>query len=77
MQVTKLPHPLFDKSETLKIIDSLRAAVESGQIKSFAAVGIEPDGNTLLWTSCVQHTTRLEVIGAIAHLLTQYSTGEV
>lgn len=63
---------VVDKSDALDVIDSLRAAIESGQIKAFACVGIEPDHNTRMWSSSTAMTSRLEMIGAMTHLLHCY-----
>lgn len=71
-KVLSLVQPVQDKTEALAVIDNLRAAVESGEIKAFACVGIEPDHCTQAWSSCTQHTTRLEMIGAMYHLLHSY-----
>lgn len=70
--VLSLTRPVQDKSEALAVIDSLRAAVESGEIKAFACVGIEPDQSTKMWASCTRRTTRLEMIGAMFHMLHSY-----
>lgn len=72
--VLSLVQPVHDKSEALVVIDSLRAAVESGEIKAFACVGIEPNHNTQMWASSTQPTTRLELIGAMHHLLHSYES---
>lgn len=71
-KVLSLVQPVQDKSDALAVIDSLRAAVESGEIKAFACVGIEPDHSTKAWQACTQQTTRLEMIGAMYHLLHSY-----
>lgn len=72
--VLSLVQPAHDKSEALAVIDSLRVAVESGEIKAFACVGIEPSHNTQMWASSTQPTTRLELIGAMHHLLHSYES---
>lgn len=54
----------------LEVIEDLRAKVESGEIKAFAAVGIASDHATYRWQSTCQHTTKLELLGAVTHLLT-------
>lgn len=72
--VLSLVQPVHDKSEALAVIDSLRAAVESGEVKAFACVGIEPNHNTQMWASSTQPTSRLELIGAMHHLLHSYES---
>jgi hypothetical protein len=57
------------KEDALAVIDSLRKAVEEGQIVAFAAVGIEPDDCTRMWCASVKKTTRLKMAGAITTLL--------
>lgn len=56
----------------LEVLESLRLAIVSGQIKAFAAVGIEPDHCTRMWSAQVQPTTKLEMIGAMTTLLHNY-----
>lgn len=68
-KVLSLAQPVVDMKDALETLDSLRAAVESGQIKAFACVGIEPDHTTRMWSSTTTPTTRLEMIGAMAQLL--------
>lgn len=68
--------PLGDKSAALEIVESLRQAVESGQIKAFACVGIEPDHSARMWSACTLPTTRLEMIGAITSLQHSYIDGD-
>ncbi|WP_026641121.1 hypothetical protein [Bordetella petrii] len=68
--------PVGDKSAALEVVESLRRAVESGQIKAFACAGIEPDHCTRMWSSCTLPTTRLEMIGAITSLQHCYIAGE-
>lgn len=70
-RVLSLAAPVVDMKDALETLDSLRRAVESGQIKAFACVGIEPDHTTRVWSSTTLRTTRLEMIGAMAQL--QYS----
>lgn len=70
--VLSLTRPVQDKTEALAVVDSLRAAVESGEIKAFACVGIEHGHNTQMWASSTKPTTQLELIGAMYHLLHSY-----
>lgn len=64
--------PPESKEDALAIIDSLRKAVEEGQIIAFATVGIEPDDCTKMWASTIKKTTRLKMIGAITQLQHSY-----
>lgn len=75
MKVATLP--VCDKSAALDVLDNLRRAVEAGQIKAFACVGIAPDHTTLLWSSSTLPTTKLEMSGALAHLQHCYIMGDV
>lgn len=67
-KVLSLAQPVVDMADALDVLDDLRRAVESGQIKAFACVGIEPDHCTRMWSSSTKPTTRLELIGAMAQL---------
>lgn len=57
------------KQQLLEVLDSLRQAVESGEVVAFAAVGIEADDCTRQWSGCTQGVTNLRMIGAVARLL--------
>lgn len=61
--------PVDDKSDALEVLDDLRAKIESGEIKAFAAVGIAQDHTTYRWQSTTKPTTKLEILGAAVHLL--------
>ena len=71
-KLLSLKQPEMDTSQALAVIDSLREAVISGQIKAFACVGTAKDHSTSEWMACTAPTTRLEVIGAMAHQLHIY-----
>jgi hypothetical protein len=71
-KVLSLAAPVVDKSDALEVLDDLRAAVERGEIIAFACVGIEPDDCTQIWSSSTKPTTRLKIIGAMAHMLHSY-----
>ena len=70
--VLSIAPKVVDKSDALEVLDSLRAAIEDGQIKAFACVGIEPDNCTRMWSSSTEPTSRLEMIGAMYHMLHCY-----
>ncbi len=70
--VLKLVKPPMDYTEAARIIDDLKAKLLSGEIKAFVAVGIEPDHQSMMWSVCTEHTSRLEIMGAIAHLQNSY-----
>ena len=74
MKVIAIGRP--DVSEALATAESLRKDIESGKIKAFAAVGIQPDHETRIWCASAIKTTRLEMIGAMHHLLHCYECGE-
>jgi len=60
----------------LEVLDGLRNAVLSGQVISFAAVGVEPDDTTRMWASSTTPVSRLRMIGALAHMHHAYMHGE-
>ena len=61
----------------LATIDNLREACDSGLLKAFCAVGIEHDDATRMWTDQSNHTTRLQMLGALQHLLLSYWNDEI
>ena len=71
-KVLSIAAPVVDMTDALAVLDSLRAAVEAGEIVAFACVGIEPDDCTRMWSSATRPTTRLKIIGAMAHMLHSY-----
>lgn len=71
-----IPLEASNKSDALEVIDTLRAAVESGEIVAFACVGIEPDDCTRMWSSATKKVTRLRMMGAMYNLLHHYTNGE-
>lgn len=64
-----------DNRDALEVLDTLRAAVESGEVIAFACVGIEPDDCTRMWSSATKKVTRLRMMGAIHNLLHYYTMG--
>jgi hypothetical protein len=70
------PVASLDIAQAIKVIDDLRARVESGEVKAFAAVGITPEHETMMWASCTKKTTRLEMMGAISNLQHCYNHGD-
>lgn len=71
-KLLSLKQPAMDTAQALAVVDSLRDAIASGQIKAFACVGISKDHSTSEWMACTASTTRLEMIGAMAHQLHIY-----
>jgi hypothetical protein len=67
-----IPLSCATTTEALKTIDSLKEAIESGEIVGFAAVGIEPNDNTRMWTTTTMPISRLRMIGAMYHLLASF-----
>lgn len=63
-------------ANALGVLDDLREAVIAGRVVAFAAVGIEPDDTTRMWSSCTADVSRLRVMGAMSHMLHMYSHGE-
>lgn len=66
------PVETVDKTKlarTLEVLDILRADLESGRLKAFAAVGIASDHTTFRYQAFAAHTTRLELLGACQTLL--------
>jgi hypothetical protein len=72
MKVVSLP--TVDTKAALEVLDTLRQAVESGEIIAFCAVGIEPDDCTRMWSSSTKSVTRLRMQGAISNLLFHYQS---
>ena len=71
-----LQHPrAADVSECLAAVDALRAGIVSGEIVGFAAVGITPTDDTVAYTGCVGHVTRLRTMGAVSYLLACLHSG--
>ena len=68
-----IPLPVVDKTAALEVLDTLRKAVEDGEIVAFCAVGIEPDDCTRMWSSSVKPVTRLRMIGALTNLMHCYT----
>lgn len=62
--------------KALGVIDDLRQAVLDGRVVAFAAVGIEPDDTTRMWSSCTADVSRLRVMGAMSHMSHMYAHGE-
>lgn len=60
------------KQDALDVVESLKQAIESGQLVAFAAVGIEENDNTSIWSSSTRPVSRLRMIGAMHHMLHSY-----
>lgn len=73
LTLCRLPQEAATTEEALAVIDALREAVASGEIVAVAAVGIERDDVTRLWTTTTRPVTRLRIIGAMHHMLHTYS----
>lgn len=71
-----VPMEPLDVAGALEVLDSLREAVKSGDIKAFACVGISRDHETLAWLSSTTRTTRLEFYGGISWLLNGLMNGD-
>jgi D-Tyr-tRNAtyr deacylase len=67
-----VPLTTDDKSTALEVLDTLRSAIEKGEVVAFCAVGIEPDDCTRMWASSTKKVTRLRMIGALTHLTHSY-----
>jgi len=74
--VFRLVNQAVDMSDALEVLDDLRRALEAGEIKAFACVGIEPDMGTKFWYASTKTTRRLEVIGALTNALHCYLDDE-
>lgn len=68
-KILQLVKPADSTVNMLETVDALRKVVESGEIKAFSAVGIQPDHQLLLWTARSAPTTHLEMVGACSRLL--------
>jgi hypothetical protein len=65
-----------NKQVALEVIESLRLAIENGEIVAFAAVGIEEDDCTRMWSSSTRPVTRLRMMGAMYNLLHTFNDDE-
>ena len=61
-----------DMTGALSSLDDLRAMVASGEVQMFCAVGIEKDDSTRMWIGSCGSKTKLQLIGALTHLLLSY-----
>lgn len=68
-KILQLVNPADSTADMLEVVDTLRKAIEAGEIKAFSAVGIQPDHQLLLWTARSAPTTHLEMLGACSRLL--------
>ena len=69
MRLLKKP---VDRESALRTLDDLREHIADGRVIAFAAVGIEPNGDTRRWTAATDHCSKLQVIGAMYHMLHCY-----
>lgn len=64
------------KKDALEVLETLRVAVEAGEIVAFAAVGIEVDDTTRAW-ACANGKTRLQLLGAISNLMLGFHVSHI
>jgi hypothetical protein len=62
--------------DAVAIAKDLLAKCESGQIVTFAAVGVDRSDGTFMWLGG-GNKTRLQVLGAICNLLLHYWSGDI
>jgi hypothetical protein len=75
VRIVPIPLPTSTKEDALAVIEDLRVAIESGEIIAFAAVGVEPDDCTRMWSTSTRPVTRLRMMGAMHNLLHHYTDG--
>ena len=76
MKVVELP--TVDRAEALRVVDTLRADLESGKIVAFCAVGIEKDDGTMMWLANVgKAKTNLQMLGAVENLKFHFWSGDI
>jgi len=63
------------REDALEAARSLVTALENGEIVAFAAVGIEADDCTRMWSGSSRPVTRLRMMGAMYNLLNHYANG--
>lgn len=64
--ITDVPEPqTADTEKMIDVLDNLRDQVLSGEITSFAAVGIRPDNSTAMWAASAGDAQPLQLLGAI------------
>lgn len=61
------------REDALEAAKSLVVALEKGEIVAFAAVGIEADDCTRMWSGSSRPVTRLRLMGAMYNLLNHYT----
>ena len=61
------------REDALEAARLLVAALEKGEIVAVAAVGIEADDCTRMWSGSSRPVTRLRMMGAVYNLLNHYT----
>lgn len=75
--VLALAPKVIDRADALEVLDSLKAAVEKGEIIAFAVVGLEEDDTTRMWSAAIRGVSRLRMLGGIYTLLHNYTNHDV
>lgn len=61
----------------LEVLDTMRQKALSGEIVAFTAAAIGPGDEILVYAASSERKTRLQMMGAIAHLQHCYHCGDV
>lgn len=61
----------------LEVLDAMREKALSGEIVAFTAAAIGPGDEILAYAASSQRKSRLQMMGAIAHLQHCYHCGDV
>ena len=65
-----------DLAEALAVVDKLRQDMLDGKVVAFSCVGIGPDDETIAYVTAARPTSRLKLLGAMAHFSHLYHEGE-
>jgi len=66
-----------DTNNLLEVLDIMRERVLKGDIVALTAAAIGPDDSTYAYAASSVRKTRLQMMGAIAHLQHCYHNGDV
>jgi hypothetical protein len=67
--------PVEDRSNLLEVLESLRRAIEAGEVDAFVAVALSKTDVTLGYSASIGGVTRLRMMGALASLTHEYHNG--
>lgn len=77
MKVVSIAPPALDTDNLIEALDIMRKRVLAGELVAFTAAGIGPDDEMYVYAASSVRKTRLQMMGAIAHLQHCYHCGDV